>query len=324
MNTKTFLTTPLLGLTLSALLATGCADSAQTVVAPEHLAADAMRANWPDWSDATTAPFDAINTPVATEGCPYVTRSEHILVFASNRAGGFGALDLYTAYWDAASKRWGTPVNMGPQINTSSAEQCPLLSHDGKELLFVSSRPGGAGGLDLWRVRRHDNRSDLEGWGTPVNVAALNSSADEFGPGWYQENGRTVLYFNSNRPGGAGQHDLYVSRELPDGGFSAPVPAAGLNTPFQEQFASLTRDGLELFFSSDRPGTLGGLDLWHATRARTSDVWSTPVNLGPAVNSTAGEGRSAISWDGMTLYFHSNRNGSVDLFQTSRAPGRTN
>jgi Tol biopolymer transport system component len=207
---------------------------------------------------------------------------------------------------------------MGPDINTSANEQCPLLSQNGKELIFVSNRSGGAGGLDLWVARSHNNRSDLD-WDTPVNLTALNTSADEFGPGWYEENGRTVLYFNSNRAHGSGAHDLYFSMESRDGAYSAPMPAVGLNTPFQEQFASLTKDGLEIFFSSDRTGTLGGLDLWHATRESTSAAWGTPVNLGPAVNSSAAEGRSAISWDGMTLYFHSNRAGSVDLYQTTRS-----
>jgi Tol biopolymer transport system component len=269
------------------------------------------------WSAATAAPFAAVNTPGATEGCPFVTRSEQVLVFASNREGGFGMLDLYVSYWDAAAKRWGAPVNLGSTVNTVANEQCPLLSADGKQLLFVSNRTGGAGGLDLWMASRRDNRSDLE-WEPAVNLSAVNSGADEFGPGWYEERGRTVLYFNSNRTGGSGAHDLYVSTGMADGSFSAPVPAAGLNTGHQEQFPALSRDGLEIFFSSDRPGTLGGLDLWSATRASTAHAWSTPVNLGPQVNSTVAEGRSAISWDGRTLTFHSTRYGSADLFATTR------
>jgi Tol biopolymer transport system component len=269
------------------------------------------------WSAATAAPFVAVNTPGVTEGCPFVTRSEHVLIFASNRAGGFGALDLYVSYWDAAAKQWGAPVNMGPTVNTAANEQCPLLSANGKDLLFVSNRPGGAGGLDLWMASRGNNRSDLE-WEAAVNLSAVNSSADEFGPGWYEDRGRTVLYFNSNRAGGAGAHDLYVSTEMADGSFSAPVGVAGLNTPAQEQFPALSRDGLEIFFSSDRPGTLGGLDLYSATRPSTTAAWSTPMNLGPLVNSTAVEGRSAISWDGTTLIFHSTRFGSADLFATTR------
>jgi Tol biopolymer transport system component len=275
----------------------------------------ARTAEWGDWAPAT--PLDELNTPTATEGCPNLVRSRHVLLFASNRPGGFGGLDLYVSYWDAAHKQWGAPINLGPEINTAANEQCPLLMPNGKTLIFVSNRPGGLGGLDLWVTRRHDRR-DVFSWDTPQNLTVLNSSGDDFGPGMYQEHGRTVLYFNSNRAGGAGGHDLYISTEGRDGTFSSPTPAAGLNTASNEEFPALTKDGLEIFFASDRPGTLGGLDLWHATRLSTSDPWSTPTNLGPAVNSTASEGRSTISWDGTTLIFHSNRAGSVDLFETSR------
>lgn len=292
-----------------------CAEPPRSPMAPADLASLAKAPTSTAWSPAT--PISELNTPTATEGCPYVTRSGHTLFFASNRPGGYGALDLYMSRWDAAAKQWGPAINLGPTINTAANEQCPLLLQNGKELLFVSNRPGGAGGLDLWIARAHDQRRD-HGWEAPENLTALNTSADEFGPGYYEDHGRTVLYFNSNRPGGSGGHDLYSSTQSHHGSFSAPEPVAGLNTPFQEQFAALTKHGLEIFFASDRPGTLGGLDLWSATRERTSDAWSTPVNLGPAVNSAAADGRSTISWDGTTLIFNSNRAGSVDLYQTTR------
>jgi Tol biopolymer transport system component len=292
-----------------------CAETSQTVLMPDDLAFQAHVSRWSEWSEATDAPFAAINTPAATEGCPFVTQSGKLLVFASNRAGGFGALDLYLSHWDASRKQWGEPVNMGSTVNTGANEQCPLLSADGKELLFVSNRAGGAGGLDLWMTRRGDKRSDFD-WEPAVNLGAVNTDADEFGPSWYKEGGRTVLYFNSNR---GGNHDFYVSTASRDGTFPAATPAVGLNTTSQEQFAALSKDGLEIFFSSDRPGGFGALDLWRATRPRTSAAWSTPENLGSAVNSAAAEGRSALSWDGKTLYFHSNRAGSVDLFQSSRS-----
>lgn len=272
--------------------------------------------NWSIWSAAT--PLAEINTPTAVEGCPSVTRSGQTLYLASNRPGGFGALDLYVSTWDAAAKQWGTPVNLGPEINTAANEQCPLLLHNGKGLVFVSNRPGGVGGLDFWITRTHDEGGTPE-WETPENLASLNSSADDFGPNSHEENGSTVIYFNSSRAGGAGGHDLYVSTESRDGTFSSPVPAAGVNTGFQEQFPTLGRNGLEIVFASDRPGTLGALDLWYATRDDTSDPWGTPVNLGPAVNSPAVEGRSSLSWDGTTLFFHSTRAGSADLYQTTRA-----
>jgi Tol biopolymer transport system component len=314
---KRFRSLPLLAAAVPFVLS-ACAETSQTLLMPEDAPLFSQLPNWSEWSEATDAPFAAVNTATATEGCPFVTQSGKLLVFASNRAGGFGDtpnLDLYLSHWNASSKQWGEPVNMGSAVNTGANEQCPLLSANGRELLFVSNRPG-AGGLDLWMARRSDKSSDFD-WQPAVNLAALNTPDDEFGPSWYQEGGRTVLYFNSNR--GGTTHNFYVSTANRDGTFPAATPAVGLNTAAHEQFAALSRDGLEIIFASNRDHGVGGFDLWRATRLSTSAAWGPPQNLGPNVNSQYAEGRAALSWDGRTLYFHSNRNGSVDLFQSTRS-----
>jgi hypothetical protein len=76
-----------------------------------------------------------------------------------------------------------------------------------------------------------------------------------------------------------------------------------------------------MIISSGRPGGVGGEDLWVSTRGSTLDLWRTPVNLGPVVNSTAFDGAPALSFDGMTLYFFSERAGGFgkrDLYMTTR------
>jgi hypothetical protein len=299
-------------------LATGCKSSMEPTgnvgvssgITPVNAVVPSMTA----WSSAT--PVTELNTTTATEGCPFITRSGQELFFASNRAGGFGGLDIYVSHWDTVSNQWGAPVNLGPGVNTSANEQCPLPLQTTGLLIFASDRPAGLGGLDLWLAEPLDRGSDT-GWGSPVNLTTLNSSGAEFGPGAYEDKGNTVIYFNSSRAGGAGLNDLYTSTRAHDGTFSAPLAAAGLNTAYEEQYAALSKNGLEIFFASNRPGTLGGLDLYTATRASTSDAWSTPVNLGPNVNSSGAEGRSTISWDDMTLIFNSNRTGNVDLYQST-------
>jgi Tol biopolymer transport system component len=96
----------------------------------------------------------------------------------------------------------------------------------------------------------------------------------------------------------------------------------GVNTGFVEGQPNVRRDGLELFFFSNRPGSLGN-DIYSASRASTADGWSTPVNLGPAVNgvTASSETRPSLSWDGTTLFFGSNRAGSegdADHYVTTR------
>jgi Tol biopolymer transport system component len=79
-------------------------------------------------------------------------------------------------------------------------------------------------------------------------------------------------------------------------------------------------DGLEVVFSSNRAGTLGGQDIWASTRARIGDPWSAPVNLGAAVNTTAGETRPSLSHDGKQLLFGRapGPEGMSDIYVTAR------
>lgn len=303
------------GLAFAALLLAAFADEAPNIVKPDDKPTDSA-ANLSPWSPAT--PLAELNATPGTDGCPFLTQDGNALFFASNRSGGFGDLDLYVARWDSSAQRWGDAVNLGSKINTPSNESCAVLLNNGREMLFHSNRPRGAGGPDLWMVTRRDEGDALV-WELPINLATLNTSAAEFGHGAYQEaDGSTVVFFNSNRPGGTGLQDIYMSRRPAGGAFPAPTLVAELSTPELDQFARLSSDGREIVFASNRPGTLGGLDLWSATRLRTTDPWRTPVNLGPNLNSTVDDAAPAISWDRRTLVFLSARSGNLGLFQSNR------
>lgn len=261
-----------------------------------------------------------LNT-TALEGCPFVSQRGDILYFASGRAGGQGMNDIWYSV-RRADGTWGDPVNFAA-VNSPFTEVCPAAHRNGKDFLFISNRPGGVGGDDIYRTRLHATK----GWAAPENLGAgVNSAANEASPYLLGDE----LYFGSTRAGGfsaagdgavSGDADIYVSAF--DGtSFGAPALAPGLNTTQSELRPNLRRDGLEIYFDSDRTGSLGMNDIWSATRSSTSDPWSGATRLGPDVNSTANDLRPSLSWDGTTLYFGSTRSGGegvMDLFVTTRS-----
>ncbi|MEW5990517.1 MAG: hypothetical protein AB1736_04110 [Chloroflexota bacterium] len=255
---------------------------------------------------------DAALNSSALDGCPFVAQRGDVLYFASGRAGGAGGLDIWYSLRNADGA-WGEPVNFAA-VNSAADDFCPAAHRNGRTFLFVSARAGGCGGPDIYISRRHETR----GWSAPANLGcAINSSAGEASPSLTD----TELYFSSTRAGGLGGSDVYVSA-FDGSSFGTPALAPGLNTAADESRPNARRDGLEIFFDSSRAGGLGGLDIWTATRADTSDPWSSPTNLGADVNSTANDLRASLSWDATTLYFGSNRaggEGNQDLYVTTRS-----
>ncbi|MEX1239754.1 MAG: hypothetical protein WEB30_08555 [Cyclobacteriaceae bacterium] len=201
-----------------------------------------------------------------------------------------------------------------------------FLTLDGHRLYFFSDGQPGLGGLDIYVSRRRDQRDDF-GWQPPENLGSgVNGTFNENLSVYLEDEatGTVTLYFGSNRPGMGGT-DIYASTLQPDETFGPAVLLETLSSAFRDAVFAIRRDGLEMFLASDRPGSIGGtgtFDLWVATRASTSDPWSTPVNLGPVVNSAAGESRGALSFDGTTLYIISDRPGGVgnlDLWVSTRS-----
>lgn len=273
------------------------------------------------WSPATRVESVAGTDPAfngaSLDGCPFVSRDGKTFYMASNRPGGLGGIDIWVSTRASADEPWGAPVNAGAPVNSAGNDFCPTISRDGHRFFFVSNRAGGCGGDDIYTTRRRPG-----GWEPVDNLGCdgaggPNSAANEASPFPLPErDSGPTLYFSSTR---SGSSDLYLSRS--HGGAFGPAEAVnGLNTLAAEGHPNLRRDGLEIFFFSNRSGALGN-DIYSATRASTEDPWSTPVNLGPNVNSAASETRPSLSWDGTTLYFGSNRaggEGDSDHYVTTR------
>ena len=255
---------------------------------------------------------------------PAISRNGLSLYFISNRPGGFGMNDIWVSQRTSIDAPWGSPQNLGATINTSSNDFAPNLTCDGHWLYFNSNRPGGCGLGDLYVSFREDTGDDFA-WEQPVNLGCqINTEFPETAPSYFadQETGITSLYFASDRPTGLGDLDIYVSTLQDDGTFGPGVLVRELSSPFMDVRPAIRSDGLEFFLPSDRPeGRIGTLDIWVSTRESTQDPWTTPVNLGPTVNSPYEQGGPALSHDGTTMYFYSNRPGSFgddDLYVTTR------
>ena len=288
--------------------------------------------------DLIPGAYPAFNTP-SLDGCPFPSRDGKMFFIASNRPGGLGGIDIWVATRESADDPWGAPVNVGAPVNSAANDFCPTLARDGHTFYFISNRAGGCGGDDIYTTRLRDDR----GFDAPEHLACdadggPNSAGNEASPVPAQEPGSgRVLFFSSTRAGGpgaeapgvlSGDADIYKS-EWQGGAFGPAALVPVVNSAFNDGQPNVTRDVLELFFFSNRPGTLGGNDIYSATRAKAHDAWSEPRNLGPNVNSAAGdETRPSPTWDGGTLYFGSTRPGvgSTDIYVTTRLrqPGKSN
>ena len=165
-------------------------------------------------------------------------------------------------------------------------------------------------------------------FGAAQNVGApVNSPAAESTPRVSPDG--LELYFCSDRPGGSGATDIWVSKRQSVQDPWGPPTNLGptVNGVSTDLFACLSSDGLTLYFSdyysgTPRPGGLGGRDIWMTTRPSRNDLWGTPANLGEPINSSANEVCATISTDGLLLIFSSTRaggSGSYDLWMSTRA-----
>jgi len=197
-----------------------------------------------------------INTPL-NEGAQSISPDGMYLFFTGcNREDGMGSCDLYVSHKNG--KDWDSPFNLGQVVNSSSWDSQPAITPDGNTLYFVSNRPGGLGGYDIWKTILNNEGE----WSKPENLGPeINTSYDENTP-FVHPDGKT-LYFSSDGWPGLGNMDIFYSRAQENGKWGKPINIGyPINTFNEETGLMVTPDGTKGMFSSILKDGFGDMDIY--------------------------------------------------------------
>jgi len=300
--------------------------AATVLVGVTAAAAGARLSAWgaPQKVDEVAGNHADLNT-ASVDGCPIQSPDGLSLYQASNRPGGRGGLDIWVATRPSTSAPWGAPTNLGEPVNSAADDFCPTPV--GKNGLFFVSReplPGACGQGDIY----YTHRTGAGGWAEPDRLlcspAGPNSALDEQGPSWIDPSGRLrgqkQLYFSRSSASPVVAGEIYMSTRANGARFGPAAPVTALNDAAANDIQPNVRaDGLEVVFSSNRTGSQAQ-DIWVSSRARATDEWSAPTNLGAPVNTAAAETRPSLSKDGSQLLFGRapGPEGMSDIYLSSR------
>ena len=254
------------------------------------------------------------------ETAPSLSKDRLSLYFTSTRRCGNGDVSTDFNIWVAERPTedapWGPPECLGINVNDFE-DSAADFSRDGHWMFFVSDRPGSRVGVpasntrDIWFSYRRDVH-DNHDWGAPVNADSLNTNFADAAVTYFEGDGTDwpQVWLASNRNG---TFDIFQAAVFGDGTFGAVVPVDEINSAAgPEARPSIRFDGLEMFFFRGVQGSTVA-DIWVTSRNDTSELWSAPINLGAPVSTPSNEQQPFISSDRETLYFVSNRTGTLGL-----------
>lgn len=253
---------------------------------------------------------------------PYITADESMLFFTTRRASSLSKEKdpVYNDFYEdiyysvkQADGQWSQAKNIGEPINTSDHDAISGLSMDGgKLIIYLGNKNNG----DLFE-------SELSGdkWGKPQDFGK-NINTDKFheSSASYSLDGKAV-YFVSDKPGGFGDRDIYVSyRDEKNRWGKAENLGAIVNTEFGEEGVFMHPDGKTLYFSSQGHNSIGGYDIFKTILDDKTKKWSVPENIGFPVNTTDDDVFYVVSANGKHGYYtsvNSNGFGGRDLYMIS-------
>ncbi len=203
---------------------------------------------------------------------PVISGNEKVLVYTA-----FPGSNQSIMCSNRKKHDWTRPVNITGELNAGDDSRATALSYTG-DTLFVYKEEGGE--ADLWVSYHHDTVwTPMKRLGRNINTKYWESSC------CLSTDGKT-LYFTSNREGGVGGLDIYLSHRNEDGRWGPAINLGNvINTPLLEDNPYLTKDGKTLYFASQGHYNMGGFDIFYSKQKKSGE-WSRPINLGYPVNTT--------------------------------------
>ncbi|MFT4973162.1 MAG: flagellar motor protein MotB [Saprospiraceae bacterium] len=252
---------------------------------------------------------DAINTK-GDEVFPFLANNQEMMFFTRRRSE-FEDENLFISM--RPTEKWRIAQAANKEFNTEFNEGMATFVRDGRQMFFTAcQRKGILGTCDVWKGQMDGEKVKETG---PV-IGYINSG-DWDSQASINCDG-TIIFFASNREGGQGGTDIWMSNRLSDGRWGPPKNLGDkVNTEGDEEAPFITNDGNTLYFSSTGHLGLGEQDIF-MTKWDGMDGWEHPVNLGIPVNSSYRELGFFLSADGKTGYFSSNRKGGfggMDIYQ---------
>lgn len=268
-----------------------------------------------------------IGSPINTEFSEYVPvitsdETELIYTYRGDRSKGglmdkTGKPDPRGEYYEdvmityKVGNKWLEPESIGDNINTNGHDASIALSVDGQQLFIYKSTKSDNGDIYMSYL-------DGESWTKPERLRGeVNTSAWE-GSASLTSDGKK-LYFSSNREGGFGDRDLYVSELQPDGSWSnvknlGPV----INTKYDDDAPFIHPDRRTMYYSSKGQNSMGGYDIFYTYL--NDDGWDEPINVGYPVNTIDDDRYYVLSADAKTGYYSTagrSENGTHDIYTVS-------
>jgi outer membrane protein OmpA-like peptidoglycan-associated protein len=190
------------------------------------------------------------------------------------------------------------PINMGAAINSKYREYFPALTADGNTMIYSRVMDGNEDFLISTQTKTSEWKTAVP-LSENINTKQYNEGAQSISP-----DGKYLFFTGCNRPDGLGSCDIYVSHK--NGKKWDPPFNLGstVNSTYWDSQPAISPDGNTLYFSSNRPGGLGGYDLWKSM-LKKDGTWTSPVNMGPNINTAYDEHTPFVHPDGQTFYFSS-------------------